>query len=246
MSDFNEFDDQGLVPARETGSIISHAFEMFKGTFLYVLLLLAITVVASTVLQMFSGIDSMGMMEEIRNAGNEYGSVDIWAMPGMKLYAGVSGLLGLLMTPLYVGLIYIFNKYNNKQKISASDLFIGYKQDFLNIVLYGIISSLILVIPIMMCVIPVFFVAPFLMLGYPVLLFENASVGAALSKSFSIAKENYGVFLGATILGILISMSGLVLCIVGVYLTAYFGLAVAYSLYVAYLGKPRPLADNAQ
>jgi hypothetical protein len=35
MSDFNEFDQQGSVPNRETGSIISHAFEMYKGIFGY-------------------------------------------------------------------------------------------------------------------------------------------------------------------------------------------------------------------
>ncbi len=35
MSDFNEFDEQGSVPNRDTGSIISHAFEMYKGVILY-------------------------------------------------------------------------------------------------------------------------------------------------------------------------------------------------------------------
>jgi hypothetical protein len=33
------------------------------------------------------------------------------------------------------------------------------------------------------------------LLGYPILLFENASATDALSKSFNIAKENYGTFL---------------------------------------------------
>jgi hypothetical protein len=33
MSEFDEFDQQGSVPERNTGSIISHAFEIYKGIF---------------------------------------------------------------------------------------------------------------------------------------------------------------------------------------------------------------------
>ncbi len=31
MADFNEFDGQGSTPSQDSGSIISHAFEMYKG-----------------------------------------------------------------------------------------------------------------------------------------------------------------------------------------------------------------------
>ena len=64
------------------------------------------------------------------------------------------------------------------------------------------------------------------MLGVPLLLFENASFSEALTKSYNIAKENYGVFLGATILGMLISIAGVVLCGIGVLFTMYFYYAV--------------------
>jgi len=80
------------------------------------------------------------------------------------------------------------------------------------------------------------------MLGGPILLFENASFSDALSKSYQIAKENYSVFIGATLLGILISISGLLLCGIGVILTMYFYFAVMYALYVAYVGKPKAMS----
>jgi hypothetical protein len=35
MSEFNEFDQQGSVPNRETGSIISHALKCIKGFWLW-------------------------------------------------------------------------------------------------------------------------------------------------------------------------------------------------------------------
>lgn len=240
MDAFQEF-DQPNAPQKSSGEIISHAFGIYKGIFLYVLLAIAIYIVASLLVKTFSGFDQQMMMEEIRDSAGDYSSLRIWEIPGLKFYYGISGLVGILAAPLYVGLMYIANKYSYKQQIQISDLFIGYRQNFLNIILYAVISSIILVISMMLCFLPFFFVLPFLMLGYPILLFENKSAIEALSKSFQIAKENYGVFLGTTLLGMLISISGLLLCIVGVLLTMYFYLIVMYSLYCAYLGRPRQI-----
>lgn len=42
MENFNEFDSPAVTPVKETGAIISHAFEIFKNTFLYCLLAVVI------------------------------------------------------------------------------------------------------------------------------------------------------------------------------------------------------------
>ena len=240
MSDFNEFDQQGTVPEKETGSIISHAFEMYKGVFLYALLTAAIYMVGSWLVQLISGFDSMSLADAIRDSGG-YGKINYLSIPGLTSYYAFSGLFGILAAPLYVGLIYITNKFNNKEQIQISDLFIGYRQNFVNILLYSLLSGVILVIAFSLCIIPGFFVAPLLLLGYPVLLFENANVAEALSKSFNVAKENYGTFLGASFLGMLISLAGIIICGIGIIATMYFYVIVMYSAYVAFLGKPRQL-----
>jgi uncharacterized membrane protein len=146
----------------------------------------------------------------------------------------VSQTLGLVLAPLYVGVIYVANKYNFKQPVNFSDLFIGYKQNFLNIVIYSLISSIIFTVTFMMCLLPGLLVMPFLMLGYPILLFENASFADALSKSFKIAKENYGTFLGVSLLSLLISISGILLCGIGIIATMPFFLVAMYSIYCAF------------
>jgi hypothetical protein len=104
-----------------------------------------------------------------------------------------SSLFGLLLSPLYVGLIYMVNKFNTKNPIEFSDLFIGYRQNFVNILIYSFLSGIIFQLQ-QLCFLPFIFVYPFLLIGYPILLFENASATDALSKSFNIAKENYGTF----------------------------------------------------
>lgn len=244
METFNEFQPQSNIPERSSGSIISHAFEMYKGVFLYALVAIIIYAVAASVIQGFSGFDSRSFSEEIRSGGGDFSAGNIWDIPGMRLYTGLSSLVGLLAAPLFVGVIYIANEYNNAEKIKFSDLFIGYRQNTLNIILYSLISNIILVIAAMLCIVPVFLVMPFLLLGYPILLFENATFSEALSKSFAIAKANYGVLLGTALLGMLISISGIILCGIGIFLTVLFYMVVTYSAYCAFVGKPRVLVAS--
>lgn len=243
MSEFNEFDQQGSVPEKSTGSVISHAFDMYKGVFLYAVVAMIIYSILGAIIQSLTGMNSAAMIEEMRDSG-DYSNFSVFTAPGMPLYFGLSGLLGLLLSPLYVGLIYMTNKYNTKNPIEFSDLFIGYKQNFVNILIYALLAGIISTVALSLCVLPIIFVYPFLMLGYPILLFENVSATEALGKSFNIVKENYGVFLGATFVGFLLSMAGIVLCFIGIILTAPFIFVVMYSLYCAYLGKPRQIMFN--
>lgn len=245
MSDFSEFDQQGSVPDKNTGSIISHAFQMYKGVFLYALVASIIYFLLDNILQVISGISLWNYTREFKNFrdfdGDYYNQFN---SPGISLYYSGSGLLSILLSPLFVGLIYVTNKFNNKTKIEFADLFIGYRQNLGNILLYSLITNVILWISLLMCIIPALFVYPLFLLGYPILLFENATGMDALRKTYNIAKENYGVFLGTGILGLLISISGLVLCCVGMIFTYPFIYIAMYSAYCAYLGKPRQIIYN--
>lgn len=241
MSEFNEFDQQGSVPDKNAGSIISHAFEMYKGVIVYAIVAMIIYSIGGFIIQSVSGFNSASFADEIRDSGGDFSDLSFWQVPGIPLYLTLSGLLMVLLAPLYVGLIFIINKYNTNNSVEFSDLFIGYKQNFVNILIYSFISGFVSSIAVSFCLIPLFFVYPFLMLGYPILLFENASATDALGKSFHIAKEKYGTFLGATFLGGLISFAGIFLCGIGFIISAPFIMAVMYSLYCAFLGKPRQI-----
>nr|WP_314494800.1 beta-carotene 15,15'-monooxygenase [uncultured Chryseobacterium sp.] len=241
MSEFNEFDQQGSVPNKDAGSIISHAFEMYKGVILYAVVTMIVYFIADYVIQFFSGYNSWSSFTEFRDLDGDYSSYGDWNKPGLSLYYSFSSILGILLSPLYVGLIYITNKFNTKVPVEFSDLFIGYRQNLGNILLYSLIINIILGISLIMCIVPFFFVFPLFLIGYPILLFENSSALDALNKTFNIAKENYGVFLGSAILGGLISIAGIFLCCIGIIFSAPFIMIVMYSTYCAYLGKPRQI-----
>ncbi|EJL69730.1 hypothetical protein [Chryseobacterium populi] len=241
MSEFNEFDQQGSVPGKDTGSIISHAFEMYKGVILYAIVAMIIYVIGDSILQSITGFNSWNIAEEIRDTDGNVSNFRSYYSPGLSLYYSFSSILGALLSPLYVGLIYIINKYNTKSTVEFSDLFIGYRQNFVNILIYSLIAHVVLRIALAMCGIPFFFVFPFFLLGYPILLFENASATEAMGKAYNIAKDNYGTFLGGSFLGLILSFCGVFACCIGIIVTGSFITAVMYSTYCAFLGKPRQI-----
>ena len=244
MSDFNEFDEQGSVPNRDTGSIISHAFEMYTGVILYAVVAAIIYYIGDFFLQSISGFNYWSDFRDYEDFDGDYSQINYFNRPGTSLYFSGYGLLGIFLSPLFVGLIYITNKFNTKIAIEFSDLFIGYRQNLGNILLYSLITNIILWISVIMCIVPVFFVFPLFFIGYPILLFENATAMDAISKTYNIAKENYGVFLGSAVLGVLISIAGVVLCCVGIIFTYPFVYIAMYSVYCAYLGKPRQIINK--
>ena len=242
MSEFSEFDQSGSVPNKDVGSIISHAFNMYKGVFLYAFITMIIYLIADVVLKTITGINLYSYYGTLLDFDNKDFYKNILIDDAQNsIYYSLSWLLSPLLSPIYVGLIYVTNKFNNKMPILFSDLFIGYRQNLGNILLYSLILEIIIIVSIFLCVIPFFFVFPMFLLGYPILLFENANAVDALSKTYGIAKENYSVFLGVGLFGLLISFSGLFLCCIGIIFTLPFIYIAMYSTYCAFLGKPRQI-----
>lgn len=241
METFNEFDSQAKVPAKNTGDIISHAFETYKGVVLYAIVAMILYLIISFVIQGISGFNSQAIYEEAMISG---GQIDYLAIPGLKTYYAISSLFGLLLSPLFLGLIYISHKVNTKQQVSFSDLFYAYKENLINIIVYSLITGIILTIGFAACLIPGLLLMPLFFIGYPILIFEKASAIDAITKAFNIAKENYGTFLGVAVLSAIISFAGVILCGIGLLATAPFYLTAAYSLYIAFVGLPKQITYN--
>ncbi len=242
MENFNEFDSPAVTPVKETGAIISHAFEIFKNTFLYCLLAVVIYFLLGYLVQLLTGFNSSMLIEQIKESGGDINYKEVVAAPGFAAYSGANFLVTLLLSPIFVSLIYVANKSNFKQPITVGDIFFAYRQNFLNIVIYALITQIALTILFFMCFFPALLAAPFFFLGYPILIFEKASAFDALKKSFAVAQDNYGTILFTAFLAGLISISGLILCCVGVYLTIPFAYIAMYSTYCAYFGAPKQLS----
>ncbi|RZJ45755.1 MAG: hypothetical protein EOO19_10895 [Chryseobacterium sp.] len=246
MENFTELEPVGKVPNRDSGSIISHAFELYKGTFIYPLVAGLIFFIAVSIMASITGLGAVFM--EMGQNSQATGSYDPEAYnevyrstPFLTFMGGFSILNILLFSPLIVGTIYIAHKKNLNQHIEFSDLFIGYKQNFVNIVLFGLIFSIVVMICTNLCYVPAVFAMPFLFLGYPFLLFQNMNAIDALKNSFEIVKNNYGDFLLINLLAYLCSIVGIFGCCIGIIITYMFYYSTMYSAYCAYVALPRQL-----
>lgn len=249
MENFKDLQTVGTVPDKNSGSILSHAFELYKGILLYpiiagviifiiVFILLSVTGLWGIIMEMSQNRDSM--------AGyNAEAYEDLYSGAPFLSFMGSFSLVNILvLSPLVVGTIYVAHKKNLNQQIEISDLFIGYKQNFINIVLYGLIFSIAVVICTNLCYVPAVFVMPFFFLGFPFLLFQNVSAIEALKRSFDIVKDNYGDILLINLLAYLCSALGIVACCIGIIVTYMFYYSTMYSAYCAYVALPRQLEQN--
>lgn len=246
MENFDEFDQKASRAGKSTGEIISHAFEIYKNNFgwgvLTIILIAIISGILGTIASVSVGYDSTAVGELFQDAikTGKFEVSDFTSAPGFVANQVISNILGLFLFPVYAGYIYISQKTNRGETINFfSDLLIGYRQNFVQYIIYALITGIISTIAFAMCVVPAIFILPLFLIGIPIILFENASAIDAITKSFNIAKDNYGTFLGTGILSVLIGIAGVFLCGIGLIFTMPFIFVAVYSTYTAFVGVPR-------
>ena len=240
MTDFNEF-ERPLSPEKETGSVIAHAWENYKKVILYgILLFIGMSMVSSLITSIFQHImgipaNDPELMKEIMKTKNYHLLIN---SPGFTSNISISYIVGLFLYPMYAGFLYLIHKANNNQSLSFGDLFIGYKQNTAQIILYGLITGILTGIGFALCVLPGIILGTMLFLGLPIVFFENKTAIEGIQKSFEICKNNFWTILGIAFLSVLISLSGVLLCCIGIVITMLFVFASMYSAYCAYCGTP--------
>lgn len=240
MSNFNEF-DRPLAPEQSIGSVLSHAWENYKEVVGYGILIMVGTSLASTlvsnIIQFLMGIEANDaeLMKEVMASKNYF---LIFQSPAFVSNSSISYMIGLLFYPLYAGYLYVIHKANSKKSISFNDLFIGYHQNTLQIILYGLLSGLLTGIGLLLCFIPGVLLGALLFIGLPVVFFENKTALEGIRKSFEVGKKHLGAFLGIALLASVISLSGILLCCIGIIATAPFIFSAFYAAYCAYCGAP--------
>ncbi len=248
METFSEFEQQSPVPQRNFSDILSHAFNTYFKVIGWCMLgfviYLIISTIISSVSETIAGYDSTEMAENMRELGQSGGNIDdmmnsVFRTPGLQLAIGFSSLAGILLAPFYTGIIYLMHKANRGLATEFSDLFIGFRQNYVQYVVYALITSVALSLGLLLCGIGFFFVLPFFFTGIPMILFENKNAVEALQKSFETGKNNYGTLLGVGFIVSIIAVAGVMLCFIGIVATFPFYYAAMYSTYIAFWGVPQ-------
>lgn len=247
MSNLNPFSTP-QAPESNVGSVVSHAWENYKSIIGYGILLIiiasALSSIASSILQILLGIpgnDPELLQEAFKN--NNY--LLYFKSPSFISNTTIGYVVGIFLYPLYAGLLFLSHKANTQQELKFGDLFIGYRQNTLQIILYGFLSGLITTIGLVFCILPAILLGSMLFIGLPIVFFENKTAIEGIQKAFEISKKSLGSFLGIAVIASLIGISGILLCCVGIVATAPFVFVAMYSAYCAFCGAPYEIENTS-
>lgn len=81
MARITDFDKPDFVPEKKTSSIINHSLAMYKGVVLYGIIAMSIYIAGSYIIQKLIGFDSVELVDEMKNNGADYYSVNYFAIP---------------------------------------------------------------------------------------------------------------------------------------------------------------------
>jgi len=167
---------------------------------------------------------------------------------GILVLQMISGLTnGILYGPVMCGIMYATLKAVRGSTPEFGDLFKGFDK-FGQSLLAGLIVLLITVCSFALCL-PGIFLTPFFVLVFAFIIDGDLPWDKAISASWNAAKNNYGKFLGFTILAGLFSLLGFLACCIGVWVTAPIASMAAAVLYADVTGtldgaKAAPPAEN--
>lgn len=240
--------NSGLGPRFDFSSLFNHAFDLYKRSFgwqvLAIIFVMIIGLVTSSVVNTVFGVNQVMLNEQIRRIdGTDMTEVfrTVISAPGQMQSLIASSLLGTLLFPLNAAFPYLMHKANTNQTIGFEDIFIGYRKNFVQLLILGFLITLIMYVSVAMCIIPYFLVIPLWYTATCFVLFENKTAVEALKSSFNLGKVHYGTLLGFSFIAILFAIGGLLLCCIGIVLTVPFFYAAAYSPYVSNRGVPGSL-----
>ena len=147
------------------------------------------------------------------------------------LLVGVVGSIsaGLLIGPMLVGYMRMMAKEDRGESTQLGDLFRGF-DDFVPAFVAGLISSLVLWVGFMLCVLPGLLIAALPMVALYLVATGEGDGVAAFRRAWQITTQNLmASFVGMLVLG-MVGALGLLLCWVGVLVTGPVSMIAMYYL----------------
>ena len=256
MENFTEV-NQPITPKKEIGSILSHAFENFTGTFLYALVFVVIYLLAYFI---FNGLLSFlipgggDYQNEVMRVMNDFvedkkydlnaitelqNSLEAARTTAVMISEVISkSITSALLAPLVVGIIYISYQFSAKKEVEFGDLFIGFRQNTAQIIIYGFITTALIQAGLEINMLIGMYLSFAFFIGLPIVFFENTSAIEGIRKSFSLVHANFITVLVMWLLAGIIAGIGILFCGIGILFTFPFFFTARYSIYSAICVAP--------
>lgn len=162
---------------------------------------------------------------------------DFWPIVGttalmfVLIWISSSALVGLLVLgPLVGGLYWYYLKLIRGEAASLQDAFAGFPVAFVPLMLTGVVSVLLESVGLLLCILPGIYLYVAWTLALPLVIDKRLEFWDAMEVSRKVINRRWWSFFALNLLWVLINIGGILLCVVGVFVTLpVTTLALAYA-----------------
>jgi len=152
---------------------------------------------------------------------------DFWPIIGVSalllLIIGVSNAayVGIVLNgPLLGGLYWYYLRKIRRERAELSDAFAGFTIAFLQLFLGSLVSSLLISVGILCCILPGIYLAVAWQFTLPLVIDKRMDFWPAMELSRKVISKHWWNFLGFAIVMGLVNVLGILVCCVGMFVTA--------------------------
>jgi hypothetical protein len=156
--------------------------------------------------------------------------------------AGATGVGIVLSGPLTGGLFLYYLKLIRGQKADMEDALSGFTLAFLQLFLGMLVSGLLTVVGIAFCLIPGIYLAVAWKLALPLIIDKRMEFWPAMELSRKVVTRQWWAFFGLVILAGMLNLAGVLLCLVGLFVTVPVSMMALMYAYEDIFSSARPAA----
>lgn len=154
----------------------------------------------------------------------------------LNLVPKVGEIASIFISPVLIAGFYVgLKKLDQTNTVEIGDFFKVF-DNWMQLVLFSIISSLLVALGIVLLIIPGIWLAIGLTFGIPLILFASCEFWDAIKNSVKIVTKKWFHFFGLAFVLALINMAGALVFGIGLFITIPFTFATLYSVYKDIVG----------
>lgn len=166
----------------------------------------------------------------------------------LGLFVGATLVAGLLMLvpiigwllsgPLLGGLCVLMLNRMRGRAAQVSDVFVGFGPLFWQLLLARVVAHILVSVGLLFCLLPGIYLAVAWAFAIPLVIDRNMEFWSAMEVSRKVVNKVWWPMFGLLILAYLIAVSGVLLCLIGIIITAPIALAALVYAYEDIFGQP--------
>jgi len=185
---------------RDFGQVINDTFTFIRQNFKPLMktyfTFCGLFVLASMATMLMQQYKTVNIINTIGNGRNSNG-MDLGKLYGLEYFLSLLFSMASYSSMTVAVLSYIALYVRKGNQVPTSDEVWGYfKYYFLRVFGSSFLLILMLIVAFICCLVPGFWLAPFVAMMFPIMVIENGSLGYSFSRSFKIIKDNFWVTFG--------------------------------------------------